>query len=52
MGCIFSCLENKEKKELRKSFLTTNPHCFVCNKVFSNMTEYNKHIVKCNRLYK
>ena len=52
MGCILSCFENKEKKELQQSFLTNNPHCFVCNKVFPTMSAYNKHIVNCNRLYK
>ena len=51
MGCLLSCL-NKKEDESRTTLLTTQPHCFVCNKVFSNMTSYNKHIVNCNRLYK
>ncbi len=51
MGCLFSCF-NKEDNEFNSSLLTTQPHCFVCNKVFPNMTSYNKHIVNCNRLYK
>ena len=33
MGCLLSCL-NKKEDESRTTLLTTQPHCFVCNKVF------------------
>ena len=51
MGCLFSYL-NKNDDDSNLQLLTTQPHCFVCNKVFTNMTSYNKHIVNCNRYYK
>lgn len=49
MGCIISYL--KKKDDMNETFLVTTPRCFVCEKVFPNMTEYNKHIVHCNLLY-
>ena len=52
MGCILSCFKNKDKKdELNKSLLIITPKCFVCDKTFSNLNEYNKHIINCNLLY-
>ena len=48
MGCILS---HFKKDDLSESFLVTTPRCFVCDKVFPNMTEYNKHIIHCNLLY-
>jgi len=48
MGCILSYFE---KDDMKHSLLVTTPRCFVCEKEFSNMTEYNKHIVHCNLLY-
>jgi len=49
MGCILSYFKNKD--EMNETFLVTTPRCFVCEKDFPNMTEYNKHIVHCNLLY-
>jgi len=49
MGCILSYFKNKD--EMNETFLVTSPRCFVCDKVFPNMTDYNKHIVHCNLLY-
>jgi uncharacterized C2H2 Zn-finger protein len=49
MGCILSYFKNND--EMNETFLVTSPRCFVCDKVFPNMTDYNKHIVHCNLLY-
>ena len=48
MGCIFSyCKQNKN--ELNESFLLYNKYCFVCEITFT-INDYNKHIVKCNKV--
>ena len=56
MGCIFSVIKTKTKKEdnLMNNLLlsTNNDYCYLCKKTFKNTKKYNKHIIKCNENYR
>ncbi len=52
MGCIFSIFKKDNDRIVNTDTLIVTKHCFVCNKVFSNNIEYNRHIPKCNKLYR
>ena len=46
MGTLFStCFKNNTIDEEQPLIIT--PHCFVCNKTFSDNIQYNRHIPKC-----
>ena len=48
MGCIFSCCENKSKKNYDIS-LISGSYCYQCHQSFKSKNEYHKHIPFCKK---
>ena len=50
MGNLCCCV--KSKKSNLEDNLVRYMYCSQCQKVYMSSYEYNKHIYKCNQIYK